>query len=458
MSLFSEPPRGYLFSNKYLAMLIVPLAAEVALSMTVGVADTIMVSTAGEAAISGVSLVDNVNNLIMNIMMALATGGAVVTSQFLGAGKKEEASKSADQLFYAVCALGLFVMGLCIAFRRQILGLLFGRVEEEVMRNCLKYFFIISLSFPFMGIYNASAALFRSMGNSRVTFIVSVVMNIINVTGNAVCVLYLKMGVAGVAIPSLISRIVAAVIVCILLLKKDRPIHYTLIHPHFDKDKIVRILRIGIPSGIENGIFQLGRVLVISVTALFGTVQIAANGVGSSVCQFVLVTGQAACLAMITIVGQCVGAGDEEQVRYYTKKVLLITYIVSAIVDCLILIFLDQILSVYRVSPEAAGIAKTLLLIYIPSSMLLWPLGFVLPNALRACNDVKYTMVVSIFSMFAFRVVMSRVLGVWGNMGVIGVWIAMIIDWVFRTAMFVRCWVRGDWLETAGLGRYADVD
>ncbi len=440
-----------LFSDAYLRKLIIPLIFEQALAITVGMADTMMVSSVGEAAVSGVSLVDMINNLIISMMAALATGGAVVTAQFLGANKQKDARESANQLFYTMTLFGLIFMAFAILFRVPLLRLFFGSIEADVMEDCLLYLWITALSFPFLAIYSGSAALFRSMGDSKITLVIAVIMNLINVIGNALCVFVFHMGVAGVAVPSLISRGIAAVISCILLLNRNRPVHYTLEVPRLKLQSIRRILYIGVPSGMENGMFELGRVIVVSIIAAFGTVQIAANGVANNLDALSLISSKAMQLAMITVIGQCVGAHDEEQIRFYTRKLMKWTYVLHIITDGLILLGTGWILQFYGLEAETLHLAKILAYIHNGFGLFMWPVAFVFPNMLRACNDVRYTMVVAIFSMVTFRIVGSFILGAYLGLGAIGVWIAMIIDWTFRLSLFGIRYHRGDWRRTAGL-------
>ena len=440
-----------LFSNKDLRKLIVPLILEQALAITVGMADTMMISSVGEAAVSGVSLVDMLNNLIISVLAALATGGAVVTSQYIGAGKREDACRSARQLIYTAGLITIGISLLIILANRPILKLFFGKIEEDVMQNAVIYLVISAFSFPFLAVYNSCAALFRSMGNSQITLKVSVLMNIINIAGNAICIYGLHMGVAGVAIPSLVSRAVAGIILYFLLKNPDNMIHLVKERFRFEPQIVKKILYFGIPSGIENGIFQLGRVLVVSIIAGFGTVQIAANGVANSLDSMGCIVGQAISLAMITVVGRCVGAGDAGQVRYYTKKLLAIAYLCTAVVNSIILLSLRWILSLYGLGQETTELAYILVMIHNGMAIFLWPASFVLPNMLRACNDVKFTMVIAIFSMFTFRIGFSFIFGVQLEMGAIGVWMAMVLDWIFRVSCFVGRYIKGGWKKQAGL-------
>lgn len=440
-----------LFSKKDLRKLIIPLTLEQTLAITVGMADTMMISSAGEAAVSGVSLVDMFNNLIISVLAALATGGAVVTSQCIGAGRREEACRSARQLVFTEAAITIGISVLVLLFHRQILGLFFGQIEADVMQNAIIYLIISVFSFPLLAVYDSCAALYRSMGNAQITLKISLLMNVINVVGNAIGVYVLKLGVAGVAIPSLVSRGVAGVVLFTLLHNPDNLVFLTREKFKVDATIVKRILFIGIPSGIENAIFQLGRVLVVSIIAAFGTSQIAANGVANSLDSMGCIVGQAMSLAMITVIGRCVGAGEEGQVRYYTKKLLGETYFYTAVINSIILLLLPWILQIYGLGEETTRLSYILVMIHDGMAIFLWPASFVLPNMLRACNDVKYTMVVSIFSMITFRIGFSYVFGVHMGWMAVGVWAAMVIDWVFRVLCFVGRYLAGTWRKKCGL-------
>ena len=440
-----------LFSKKDLRKLIIPLILEQTLAITVGMADTMMISSAGEAAVSGVSLVDMFNNLIISVLAALATGGAVVTSQCISAGRREEACRSARQLVFTEAAITIGISVLVLLFHRQILGLFFGQIEADVMQNAIIYLIISVFSFPLLAVYDSCAALYRSMGNAQITLKISLLMNVINVVGNAIGVYVLKLGVAGVAIPSLVSRGVAGVVLFTLLHNPDNLVFLTRGKFKVDGTIVKRILFIGIPSGIENGIFQLGRVLVVSIIAAFGTSQIAANGVANSLDSMGCIVGQAMSLAMITVIGRCVGAGEEGQVRYYTKKLLGETYFYTAVINSIILLLLPWILQIYGLGEETTRLSYILVMIHDGMAIFLWPASFVLPNMLRACNDVKYTMVVSIFSMITFRIGFSYVFGVHMGWMAVGVWAAMVIDWVFRVLCFVGRYLAGTWRKKCGL-------
>lgn len=433
-----------LFSNRDLKRLILPLIVEQILAVSVGMVDTMMVSSAGEAATSGVSLVDMVNTLFINIFAAVATGGAVVSSQFLGQRRRDRACQSANQLVIITGVISLVIMALCIVFRRGFLGLLYRGVAEDVMENAVLYLTISALSYPFLAIYNSCAALFRSMGNSKISMEASIIMNIINVIGDTLFIFVFHWGVAGAAAASLISRMTAC---CILLFRlRNQSLDIFIggkwkLYPGMIK----RILGIGIPNGIENSIFQLGRVLVVGIIAMFGTTQIAANAIANNLDGMGVLPGQAMSLAIITVVGRCVGAGDFDQAEYFTKKMMKITYAVNGLCCIVIILTMPLTLSLYGLSREALELGAILVLIHDGCAVVLWPSSFCLANVLRAACDVKFPMYVSILSMIIFRIGLSYVLAVVFGMGAIGVWWAMIADWTVRSSFFGWRFFGGKW-------------
>ncbi|MDO5400257.1 MAG: MATE family efflux transporter [Eubacteriales bacterium] len=435
------------FSNRQLLRLILPLVVEQGLAILVGMCDGVMVSSVGEAAISGVSLVDMINAVMLTLFAALATGGAVVTSQLLGARQMEKARQSIGQLVLLSALMGTALMALCLVFARGLMRLFFGSIAADVMEAGLIYFRITALSFPFMALYNAGAAIFRSVGNSKLSMKVSLLMNVINVAGNALCIFVLKMGVAGVAVPTLVSRAVAAVVMLALAADKRQSLH-------LQRDGLCRIqgrmmgsiLRIGIPSACENSVFQLGRLVVVSMIALFGTTQTSANAVANTLDTLGIVMGQAMGLAMVTVIGQCVGAQDLDQADYYIKKLMRWSYAMVGASNIALLMFHRSLIGLYSsLTPETVALASTLVMLHAGFAILLWPAAFVLPNALRAANDVRFTMYVGIGSMVVFRVIFSWVLCVRLGWGATGVWTAMIIDWLCRVSFFLPRIRSGKW-------------
>ena len=427
-----------MFTKEKLLKLIIPLIIEQILIVTVGMVDGIMVARVGEAAVSGVSIVDSINVLLIGLFSAMATGGAVVSSQLLGQKREKQASLSGEQLIMSSFALAVIVMLVTLIGRNMILNILFRGVEPDVMRNARIYFFYSALSYPFLAIYNSCAALFRSMGNSKISMKISVVSNLINITGNAILIFGFNMGVAGAAIATLISRMFSSAMLLILIRDKELPIHIgKILKFRPDVVMIKRILRIGIPNGMESSVFQIGKVAVQGIVAGLGTASITANAIAGNIGSFGVLPGSAIGLALITVIGQSVGAGDYEGIKKHTKKLMAMTHIIMAVINIIIIFLIPFIVKIYQVGDVTAELASTIMLYHCILSTVFWPPSFTLPNALRAAGDVKFTMWVSMISMWVWRIGFSYILVRVFDVGLFGVWIAMTIDWVFRGSCFV---------------------
>ncbi len=437
-----------IFTKQDLISLIWPLLLEQFLSVSMGMADTLMVSGVGEAAVSSVSLVDSLNILIIQILSALATGGAVVSSQYLGHKDMKQAKKSSSQLYSALGISTITVMIIVMICSRPILRLVFGRIEDDVMSFAQIYFLISAVSYPFMGFYNAGAALFRAQGNSQVSMRASLVMNIINICGNALFIYGFGMGVLGAALATLMGRIFAAVWVTAQHQRPSNPFRidsFKDLRP--EGDLIRRILAIGIPSGLENGMFQIGKLCVSSLTSTLGTAAIAANAVSNTISSVANIPGNTMSLSMIPVVGRCLGAGDKKQAKYYAKLLIGIAMTGIAITNLAVFFLIPWIAALFHLSEEATEMCITVIHWFNLFSIFFWTTSFTLPNALRSGGDAKFTMAVSIISMWTFRVVISYFFVLKLHMGLTGVWFGMFIDWIFRSICFVLRFLSGKWTE-----------
>lgn len=439
------------FTARDLRRLVIPLVVEQLLAITVGLSDSLMVAQVGEAAMSAVSLVDTVNVLLVNAFAALATGGAVIAGQYLGRREPAKAGHSGQQLLLFMGEISLLITVLFYLGKGFILGVVFGQVEPDVAAYADTYFMIVEASTPFLAIYSAGAALFRVMGNSGISMWVSLTMNAINVVGNAVLIFAVGMEVEGVAYPTLVSRVFAAVAMVVLLLRRPnlplRVEHFTF---HHDRYVVKNILRFGVPNGLENSMFQLGKILLLSTVSVLGTASVAANAIGNTVCSFQCVAGNALGLGIVTVVARCIGAGSYEKARYYTKKMTKTAYLymIGSIVFTLVL--LPVILNIYNVSPEAESYAEKIIWMHGMCGMVIWPAAFTLPQALRAAGDTRFTLLVSTVSMWTLRVGLGILMGRFWGFGVLGIWIAMFFDWILRAVMFIIRF-RGHKWETMGL-------
>ncbi len=441
-----------LFDNKALKRLIIPLMFEQLLAILVGLVDTVMVARAGEEAVSGVALVDNINRLIIQVMSALATGGAVICSQYIGKGIKREAKKAAAQLEFLMAVTTIVLMGICLVAAGFILRVIFGDVEPSVMSNAILYLKVTSLSYPFLGLYNVGAAIFRSNGNSKISLNISIIMNVINIIGNAIFVIGLHKSVFGVALATDISRVVAGLIMTACVISSKNPIRIDelkMLLP--DMTYIRKILFIGIPSGIENGLFQVGKIMVVSMVASMGTTATAANAVGFTIIDFANIPGSAMGLALITVVGRCMGAKRPDEAVSYTKKMIRWAYYGAWICNTILFFTCPYIALVFNLTSGGKKILITVLRAFAVTSLFIWPLSFTMPNSLRSAGDVRFTMIVSIFSMLIFRVGASFLFGIVLGVGVLGVWIGMFIDWGIRSFMFTMRFASKRWLKRGSL-------
>ena len=438
-----------MFTRQQLVSLLLPLIAEQALNVTIGMADTLMVSSVGEAAVSGVSLVDSFNTLMIQILSALATGGAVVASQYIGHRDHKQAKASAAQILFVMVSLGTTVAVLVAFGRHALLRGIFGSIDADVMRYAETYFLLSALSYPFIGVYNAGAALFRAQGNSKISMLSSLVMNIVNIGGNALLIYGFGMGVMGAALASLVSRMIACFAVIWLLerpgcaLRVDR-----LADMKPNGDLIGRILRVGIPAGIENGMFQIGKLSVSSLTSTLGTAAIAANAVVNSLNTILNIPANAVGMAALTVIGQCLGAGEKEQAKDYAKRMLFLAYCGCWIMNLAAFFGMNRVVvSWFNLSPEAFNMALQVLAVFNLVSLLIWPSSFTLPNILRAAGDAPFTMTVSVISMWTFRVGSCYLMVLAFHGGLMSIWVGMYLDWAFRSLCFAIRFLRGKWLD-----------
>lgn len=426
--------------------MIVPLFLEQLLVMLVGVADGIIVSYAGEQAVSGVSLVNSFNTIFIYLFSALAAGGAVVISQYLGKGNKDSSSESASQLLTASTLFSVVIAAVVLVFHKGILGVMFGEVEAGVMEACITYLVITACSFPAIAIYNSGASLCRSLGKTKITLYISIVANVINVVGNYIGVFVLDAGVAGVAYPTLLAHVFSAVAVTVVSFNRNYDACYRLKYIFGWNGGIMKsVLGIAVPNGIENGIFQLVKVALSSVVALFGTYQIAANGVAQTIWSLAALMGVAFGPVFITVIGRCMGAGDVEAAAMYFKKLTKLALGLSIAWNAFIFAITPVMMMSYDLSDQTKNLIIILVLIHNVFNAFAFPFSGLLGNGLRACGDVKFTMYVSVVSTVLGRLVFSLIFALVFDMGVIGIAFAMCLDWCIRAVTFIFRVKGGKW-------------
>lgn len=437
-----------MFSGKYLCKLLLPLIVEQIFTALMGTADTMMVARVGDAAVSGVSLVDSLNNLMLMVFTATATGGTIACAQYLGGHDREGANRAARQVLLCVAVISLACCGLCVALRGPLLQAVFGSVEQEVMDAARIYFLVTALSYPFIGCYYASAALYRAAGNSGLPMAVSAVGNLLNILGNAVFLFVFHWGVFGAALSTTLSRVFQCVAILLLHWRPGQIIvldHYLQIRPDM---KIIRtVLRVGIPTGVENGMFQLGKLMVQSTVATLPTAQIAAQAVINTLEYFTSMPSMAVGLGLVTVAGQCMGAGRPQEAKRYS---ILLTIISEALVvgtGVLIFLAVGPVCHLSGLGAESTRIVARMMTVITVVKPFVWPVAFTLPNGMRAAGDVKFSMLVSAGSMWVFRVVLCVALIRGLGLGVEGVWIAMFVDWLDRDIWYTVRFCRGKWMQ-----------
>ena len=437
-----------MFSNKDLRKLLIPLIIEQVLTSLMGTADTLMVSNLGSAALSGVSLVDSINKLLIFLFSALATGGTIVCSQYLGRQDRANASRSAQQVVLSAFSMSIIIAALCLVCRRGLLRLIFGTVEASVMAAAETYFFITALTYPFIALFSAEASLYRAAGNSRLPMIISICSNCLNIVGNAVLIFVFRLGVAGAAISTLASYIVSA---SAILICQSRPGQVIQIGSLFrlrpDWKAMWTVLRVGIPTGVENSMFQLGKLLVQSTVSTLGTTAIAANAMVATLEGFTSMPSLAIGMGLMTIVGQCIGAGRLDEARTYIKKLTALSAVVLLCCNWLMYAATGPLVRVAGMEADAARLTVHVMLIASIIKPVFWPMAFVPLSGMRGAGDVKFGMMVSVISMWLFRVVLTSLLCRVFNVGLIGIWCGYFVDWAIRSIAFTLRYRSGKWAK-----------
>lgn len=445
-------PREETFSRQALIRLILPLIAEQFLAVLVGMADTAMVSGVGESAVAAVSTVDILNIMFIQLFSAMSAGGSVVAAQYLGKGDRPNACAAAKQLMLSTFILASSVTLLITTLHRPIIGLMDNNNDPSTVTQAYTYLLITAFSYPFLGIYNGGVGLLRAMGNTRTSMRASIAMNLINIGGNALLIHPCGLGVAGAGLSTLISRAISAMIILKVMFNPAMPIHLEppRKEPHYfrlDFGMIRRIFKVGIPTGLESSLFQLGRVLIMGIITTFSTPVRAANGICNSITSAINIPGTAIGLAAISVIGQLIGADKKEEAKRYGKKLMLLMYLAILPTNLLLIFCTEPIVRMFNLSEEAVAVSLQLLRLYGVCSIITWPPSFGMPNILRAAGDARFTMVVSIVSMLVLRLGASYLLVYGLGLSLLGVWVAMHLDWVLRGTCFCWRFHKNKWLE-----------
>ena len=449
-----------MFSRRQLAVILFPLLLQNLLSIAIGMVDSIMVSNKGEAAFAGVSLVNSLDTVLVTLFSSLTAGGSAILAQAIGRRDEEYACRATKQMIYITTMVAAAISALVLILRVPILSLLFGEVDADVFRNAMAYFFFLALSLPFLAIENSVAASLRAQGDSMTSLKVSLLMNLLNIVGNAILIYGLDLGAAGAAIATLLSRMIGAMLKLVIICDQRRQIHVSNLFRYRPNGSMIKaILRLGVPNGIEQSMHNFGNLLTSSLVSTLGTVTIAANAAANSISNVQYSAGGASQHSMVAVVGRCVGAREKEQAKHYTWLLVGVGYLIVIAVALPTLIFIHPLLRFYGLSGETSELACRLLIFQCIVSVLLWPLAFCLPSALRAAGDVGFTMKVAVFSMWVFRVALAYVfaletVSLFGivsfpglGLGIWGVRSALVVDWCFRSIMFLWRLISGKWLS-----------
>ncbi|GHU38270.1 MATE family efflux transporter [Bacilli bacterium] len=439
-----------LFSKVDIRKIVLPLIIEQALLLSAGMFDIMMVSFAGEKAVSGVSLVDTMNTLLIFLFTALATGGAIVVGQYIGNKNTRNSQKASKQLLIISLLLSFLFMMVCLILNEQLLSTIFGKIDSGVLSNAKIYLYVTALSFPFIAIYSSATGLFRSMGNTRIAMNTSLIVAVFDIFLNVLFIYIFKWGTFGAGFSTLISRMVAAIVIIVLLRKPSLPIavrRYDFWR--MDWSMMKTIFKISIPFSLESSSFQIGKIILTGLIVTFGTRAITANAVTGSLTNVATIPGQAFWLVITTVVAQCIGAREFEQAKLYTRSLLKMSTILMLGMNLILFVLLKPILSLYHLSPKTFDMSYNIMLIHIIGWVTVWVISFALPNSLRAAGDVKFPMMISAFSMFVFRIAFSYILAYGFGFGVYSIYLAMLMDWTFRFICFIFRFQSGKWKRFA---------
>ena len=444
-----QPP---LFTNRKLVSLTIPVVLDAMLAILVGMVDSAMVSSAGEAAVGAVSLVDSLNWLFLSMFSALGVGGSVVTAQYIGNRNYRGASDSANQLFYLVTILSSACMLLLLCLRRPILHIVYGSIAPDVFAHAERYFFFTLLGYPLFSIGAACGSILRAMGKNRQAVSITVIANLCNVVGNATFIFGFHMGAAGAGLSTTLCRVVYAGLGIYLVHSKDLPARFEkLLHLRIDFGMMKRVLRIGLSNGLESGLFQVGKLLVASLVSSLGTIAIAANSVTFTINNIGWSAVNAFGTVLLTVVGQCIGAGQPDQAKAYIRKFLRAAICCAIVMFSTIFLLRYQIVRLFSFGPEARETAAYYIGFCALGAIFAgFPFSFIPTNAFRAAGDVRYPIILSVCSMFAFRVALCYLLNaLFPSLGLMCVYIGMLADWGVRATLNLLRFRSGKWLKKA---------
>lgn len=444
--IFAQDARYVQFPNKRLMKLLVPLLVEQSILVAVSFIDAIMLSSIHQDAYSAISLVDMINLLVMQVFMAIGAGGAIVAAQLVGKKDRDGALNTANQTVMLVLAVSVTLAALTLVLNNWLLRFIYPSTSESIMGYARQYFALSAISYPAYALFNSGANLLYAQSNSRSSMVAAFSMNLLKVLLNLLFIRVFSLGVWGIGLATILSRVLGAYMVTRVLLDPHSQIHYrkplnfkALLH--FER----RILKVAGPSGVENTLFLFGKLIIGTIIASLASNMIAANAAANTLSTLINIPCNALNLATITVVGQCIGAGLHNEAGYNAKRLLSMTFIAQFVMSGLLFIFVKPVVGILSLSADTAAITANILRVYCVLTIPFEPLAFGLPNSLRASGDNKYTMYSSILSMVVFRVGFSYMFVYGFNLGIHGIWYAMYFDWVSRSIFFVLRFRSGKW-------------
>ena len=442
-SKFTSTP---LFPRQALVALLLPLIAEQALSVTIGLADTLMVSSVGEAAVSGVSLVDSFNTLMIQIMSALATGGAVVTSQYIGHQEPKNAKAAAAQILFVLSSFSVLVAAVVIGGRHAILRGIFGSIDADVMRYAETYFLLSALSYPFIGLYNAGAALFRAQGNSKISMLSSLVMNVVNIGGNAVLIYGFGMGVMGAALATVLSQVASAVLTlrCIVG-SQGMPWHIRTEKLRLHGDVFAAICTIGVPAAAQSAMYNISNMFIQSSMNSFGTSTIAAWGVYGKIDFVFWMTINSLGIAITTFAGQNFGARQYDRVRRGVRVCLAMAACTTLVISFTFYNLAEVLFRLFSQDDAVVAVGVGMMHVLTPV-YITYVCIEVLAGALRGCGDVRVPTLITVFFVCGLRMLWLFI-AVPIRHEVATVEMSYPITWSLASALFILYYVKGGWMQ-----------
>ena len=428
---------GECFSFKSLTVLFLPILVDQAMVAILNIINSSMVSSSGEGAVAAVNMVDSINLFMINFFIAIATGGTVVVAQYMGRYEAKKAGEASAQAILSCTLCAIAIGALIIAFADPLLSVLFGQADENVMSNARVYLIGCCISYPAFAVFQSVAGALRGMGDTRASMMLSVGMNVVVVILNFIFINGIGLGVLGVTFSLNIARMMAAVASVFYLIRTKHELCIKLRYfLRFSRPLQKSIMLIGLPSASEQMFFHGGKILTQTFIVSLGTASMTAYAISMSMIVLFQVPGQALNLAIMTVVGQCMGAGNIQEAKKFIRSFLVTSFILCTLIALVMLPFTPLMYQMYSPPDGIAFEAFSCMFISIAGTPILWSMAFITPSALRAAGDAKFTSIAAMLSMWIVRVMLGYLLGIVLEFGIVGVVSAMVLEWGVRALIF----------------------